>query len=1057
MLITLTFLNNQINSQQNKIRFDHLTVKDGLSQTTANAIIQDKHGFMWIGTQDGLNRYDGYNFKIFSQESGNTNSLSNNYIWSIYEDNDGILWIGTFGGGLTRFDPSTETFTHFKNDFKNQNSISSDDIFEILEYPEGTLWIRSGIGINKFDKKTKKFKHYFSKSSSIISNKNLYISAIAIQPPNFIWAAIDSFLIKLNIITNELKYFSAYPDSKGIKFGNILNIKNFGNELFICCSAGLVKIDNANNASLLIKSPTFINEKKTIFNNILIAGEFYWIGSNNGLFQYSKDGRLINHFTNNPNDPYSLAHNNVVSLYESQEGIIWVGTYGGINKIDRLVENFTLVQFKHANKNTLSHKSIGPILEDRNKILWLGTPDGLNAYNRKTNKNIIFKNIANKINSINSNYILSLYEDKSGNIWVGTRNGGLNMFNYSETNKIKDISFKEIKLSKIPLRIQSILEDKTGLFWIGTGGDGLIAFNPNTKITKQYSFSIDGNGPSHSFVYCMYIDSKNNFWLGTPTGGLNLFNRKSEKFIYIKNEINDPNSLSNNIVLSIFEDSSHQLWIGTSGGLNKLTTPLEEKMFEKAENVSIKFNFKQFGKADNFPNEVIYGLLEDDDQKFWLSTNKGLIRFDPKKEIVTKIFNEKDGLQSNEFNQNSYFKNKQGIMFFGGINGFNYFQPDSIKQNNFIPPICFTDFQLFNKTVPLKNNSKDEIFTISKPIYMTDYIELSHDKNVITFEYAALNYILPEKNQYAHMLEGFDNNWIDAGFRRSVTYTNLNPGQYILHIKGSNNDEQWNTKGMSIKLVIFPPPWLSWYAYLIYFSSFFFVVFLFIKFRINSAKKEIETHAKIEAAKLKEREEVRKQSAADFHDEAGNKLTKISLFIELAKTEVENNNLLNQYLLKIEENTKELSSGMRDFIWVIDPTKDSLFDTINRLKDFGNSIFDYTDVRFNVIGLNEPMKKINLPMEYRRAIMLIFKEAINNCIKHSSAKKVTIEVAVNDLFTIHINDDGKGFDLNMKSKGYGINNMINRAKKIGCELQITSKPTEGSSIMLIGNIPQMSN
>ncbi len=786
------------------------------------------------------------------------------------------------------------------------------------------------------------------------------------------------------------------------------------------------------------------------------------IGTSNSLIVYDKNLKSVSRFVHNPEKLNSLTHNNVVSLYKSREGIIWIGTYGGINKINKMKEDFVLVRHDPDKKNSLSQMSVGPILEDSKGITWIGTPNGLNAYNRSTNENIIFRNIPGRTNSLSSNYILSLYEDSKENIWVGTRGSGIiHKFNYDKIAGIKNISFKRIKAYDPKLgssRVQTIYEDKQGYIWTGTGGSGLVRIDPQSNKIKSYPPATDGSGPSHTYTYCIYEDSKENFWIGTPTGGLNLIDRKKEKFLYIKHDDNKANSLSNDIILTIFEDSKNQLWIGTSTGLNRMDTPIEERMFEKLKDSSSILSFTHYGKEDGLPNEVIYGILEDDSGFLWLSTNKGLAKFDPSSGKAVKVFDMKDGLQNNEFNQNSFFKNKKGEMYFGGIGGLNIFHPDSIKSNNYVPPVCFIDFKLFNESVLLKNQTNDDDFFLEKSIYMTEEIELSYNQNVMTFEFAALNYILSEKNQYAYMMEGFDHDWINAGGRRSVTYTNLDPGEYTFRVKASNNDGIWNEKGAAIKLFILPPPWLSWYAYLFYSGIFSLAVFLFIRFRINKARKEIETEAKIEKAKLEEREEVRKKSSADFHDEAGNKLTKISLFTELAKAEAESNPSLKEYLYKIEENTKEISSGMRDFIWVLDPAKDSLYDSISRLKDFGSSMFDYSEIHFNVKGLTDEMNNIILTMDERRALVLICKEAMNNCLKYSGAKNVELIISTSNKFMeLTLKDDGKGFNADEKSKGYGLSNMRERAEKINFTFNLNTNSEEGTKITLKGNIPHMGN
>jgi signal transduction histidine kinase/streptogramin lyase len=787
-----------------------------------------------------------------------------------------------------------------------------------------------------------------------------------------------------------------------------------------------------------------------------------WAGTTSGLILFDTLDNSTRHYVHNPDKPNSLSNNNITSLYKSDDGILWIGTYGGINKIEHLKENFFLIQNFPSEKNSLSQKSVGPVLEDKNGVTWIGTPNGLNSYNRKTGEIITYKNTKGNFNSLSSSYILSLYEDNRGQIWVGTRGGWINKFSYNTTSDLKSISFHKIKTDDPELRtsrVQSILEDKDGIMWFGTSGKGLIKYNPRSEKIISYPVSLNGKGPSHPFIYCMYEDSKGNFWIGTPTGGLNLFDKEKEEFLYIKHDENKLNSLSNNIVLTIFEDYEYNLWIGTSGGLNKLQTKLEKNMFEKINDSLITISFKRFGKTQGLPNEVIYGILQDDQKYLWISTNKGLVKFkESSNHTEVKTFDVKDGLQNNEFNQNSFFKNKNGEMYFGGIAGLNVFHPDNIKFNTNSTPVRFTDFKLFNRSVPIQNQTSEKDFVLSKSIHTLTLIELNYNQDVITFEFAGLNFRSSEKNTYAYKLEGFDTDWMQNGTKRSVTYTNLDPGEYRLRVKAANNDGFWDQNESSIILTISPPPWLSWYANVFYSVLFITFLFIYVKTRIRMATRELETQSKIERARIEEREEVRKKSSADFHDEAGNKLTKISLFIELAKSEASEYPSLKEYLNKIEENTKELSSGMRDFIWVLDPSNDSFYDIISRLKDFGNSMFDYTEIRFNVIGLNDEMKKIVLPMECRRAILLIFKEAMNNCLKYASAKSVELQTNVNHkTLDISLKDDGKGFEIQKRSNGYGLKNMNDRAIRNKCKLRIETTLNIGTSVSLKINIPQMGN
>ncbi len=1046
--------------------FYQLTVDEGLSQNSINSITQDSKGFIWICTQDGLNRYDGYEFKIFRHEPGNDNSLSNNYVWSLYEDSDGIFWICTFGGGLTRFDPATEKFKHFKNNAGDSTSISNDFTFQVVEFPEGTLWVATDGGLNSLDKKSGKFQRFTQTTNSARKLENNHIASLTFQGKDKLWFLSDLGLSQINVNTKELKHFTNDPFKNEVFLGSINFILKERNNLILLSEKGVMKLDFVNNKTEMLLENAGVSKSSTQINFQTIIPDrrgYYWIGTNDGLLLFEKStGRLfsyVNEVTGN-----SISNNNIISLFQSIDNTIWIGTRNGLNKVYRLKSDFKVFKDDPENKNSLSSKNVSQVLKDSRGLIWIGSTEGVNVMNDQGDEVIVFKNNTGDDNSISSNYILSLSEDKSGDIWVGTRTGGVNLIKVLNENFPPKIQVKRYsKTSGLSSNtIQFICEDRNGIFWIGTGGGGLNKLDPLTGKIKVYRENKDGSGPGHPYVFNIFEDSFNNLWIGTATGGINLFDPVKEKFIYLKNNTSNPNSISNDIILSIYEDKNHNLWIGTAGGLNKLLIPLEKNLFDYFEENVDMWNdslFRQYGRADGFPNDVIYGILEDDHGFLWLSTNKGIVKFNPNaSDPVAKIFDISDGLQNNEFNQNSYFKDENGWMYFGGVGGLNIFHPDSIKQNKFIPPVYFTNFKLFNESVLINQNDKSKIFQLEKSITYTCSLNLEYWHDVISFDFAALNFIQPGKNRYAYMLEGFDEDWIFAGDKRSVTYTNLDPGDYNLLVKASNNAGLWNEMPASIKIYIPPPPWLSWYAYLFYIIIFSGGVFLFIRYRIKAAKHELETQAKIEKAKLEEREEVRRKSSADFHDEAGNKLTKISLFTQLAKSVSEENPSVVEYLEKIEENTKEISSGMRDFIWVLDPEKDSLTDTINRLKDFGYSMFGYTDTNFVVKGLTEDVSKINLSMECRRSILLIFKEAINNCMKYSEAKNVEFEVRLNkNHLELILTDDGKGFDFDKKSDGYGFNNMNQRAVKAGGNISINSEPGKGTKIVFNLNITQMGN
>lgn len=1062
LFVSLSFIGQ---SQSPQLIFRHLTADDGLAQNCAQAIIQDQKGFIWFGTQDGLCRYDGYDFKTYRHESGNPNSLSNNFIWDLYEDKDGIIWIATFGGGLNSFDPKTEKFTHYKGITDNENTLSSNRLFAITEESEGILWLGTNDGICRLDKATGEVQQFLCSKANNDKTDGNYIGTIALGRSNEIWAQSDSGLTLINTDDFSIQFFSKTLFSGNYDLGFIYTITYFNDKLYVASSTGVFELDLINRKDRLLLSTDSISTTrgKAYFTELLPQpnGRF-WIGSNTGIISFDSNSGEHVYYTHNASDPNSLIHNTIKSLYRSKDGLLWIGTNTGISVLYKEKPDFGIIR-DAPDAEVKAHKSMDAVLVDRNDFLWIGSSEGLRIINRETNEMTIFFKDRKK-GDLSSDYILSLLEDREGNIWVGTRAGGVYRVSNNRHKNPKEYFFEAIKPENTDLSsvsVHYIFEDQEGIIWLGTGGNGLLRYNPKINKLKTYFQGETGEKPSHPYVYCILEDSHGNMWLGTATGGLNLFNKETEQFIYIQNSPENQMSLSNNMVLALMEDRDHRLWVSTASGLNRSVYTLKEKLFPKFSQLDLAGEalFERFGIKDGLPNEVIYGTLQDNNGNIWMSTNKGLACIDPIEGKTLKTYESGDGLQNNEFNQNGYYKSKTGELFFAGLNGLNHFHPDSLKGNPYQPPVVITNFKLFNDPV-LVGNKGEHLLALDKRIEYLDELNLSYTHDVLTFEFAALSYTDPSKNQYHYMLEGFDKDWIDAGNSRSATYTNLDAGDYVFKVIASNNDEVWNKEGASIILHIPPPPWLSWYAYLLYALAFVGFIYLYIRFRVKKATQELEIKTQIEKAKTEERESFRKKSSQDFHDEAGNKITKINLFTELARADTNSKKELKEYLDKIEHNSKELSAGMRDFIWAMDPAKDTLFDTIMRLKDFGDSMFTDVGVNFNIKGLSSSFNNIRLSMDLRRAIVQVFKEAMNNAAKYAKADEIILLVSLeNKQLNIELQDNGKGFysEDPANKKGYGQVIMKERADKAGGKISISSQIGQGTKVAFTCNIPHMGN
>jgi PAS domain S-box-containing protein len=773
-------------AQEPNIKFEHITVDQGLSQSSGLCILQDSKGFMWFGTQDGLNKYDGYKYISYKYNELDSHSLSDNWITSIYEDKSGAIWVGTDGGGLNKFDQETEQFTHYIHDINNPSSLGANRVLSIYEDQSGGLWIgTNGGGLNQFNQETRQFTHYTHDPDDSKSLSNDTVLSIYEDQSGGLWIGTDGG--GLNQFNRETRQFTHYthdpdkPDSLGYNTVSSIVEDRFGN---------------------------------------FWLGTSSWYGNAYGTALEKFDPELgqFTHYTHDPNDPNSLSENIVPSIWKDNSEILWIGTgFSGINKLDTKNHKFTTYKHKPTNLSSLSDDHVSSIYEDRNGTLWIGTFNGgLDKLDRKTGKFTHYTHDPNSPNSLSSNAVWSVYEDHLGNLWIGTFGSGLDKFDRATEQFTHYTHNPNNPNSLSDNTIASIYEDHLGNLWIGTFRGGLNKLERETGRFIHYKYDPDNrNSLSDNLVWSIYEDQFGTLWVGGyGQGGLNKLNRETKQFTRYKHESSNPNSLSYDRINAIYEYPADTLWIGTyGGGLEKFDIATE--------------TFTHYTDKDGLPNNSVVGILADDEGNLWLSTGKGLSKFNPKSETF-RNYDVSDGLQGNEFDGvKAYFKSKTGEMFFGGLNGFNAFYPEQVKDNPHIPPIVLTDFGKFDGSVKLDT-----------AISETKEIKLSYKDRFFWFEFAALDYTNPSKNQYAYKLEGFDKDWIYSGTRRYASYTNLDGGTYTFRVKGSNNDGVWNEEGTSLKIIITPPPWKTWWAYTLYAVALVSAVLGYVQWRTRAQAKE---------------------------------------------------------------------------------------------------------------------------------------------------------------------------------------------------------------------------
>jgi signal transduction histidine kinase/ligand-binding sensor domain-containing protein/class 3 adenylate cyclase/ActR/RegA family two-component response regulator len=815
-------------AQASEIQFERLPSDKGL--VGVNCILQDSKGFIWFCTQEGVNKYNGYSFALYKHNPEKPNSLSDNWVSSLYEDRDGILWIGTQSGGLNRFEPVTEQFTRYTHDPNNPNSLSIDRISAIYEDRSGGLWIgTNGGGLERFDRDTEQFTHYSHDPDNPNSLSHNQVSAIYEDHFGVLWIGTNGgglarFDQKSEQFTryihdsnnpNSLSHnqvSAIYEDRSGVLW---IGTNGGGLERFDRKSEQFTHythdLKNAN--SLSIDRISAITEDSS---GVLWVGSGTWDGSyaGQGINRLDRAREKWTHYSNNPNEPNSLSGNNVLSIYADQTGAIWIGTWlNGVNRFDPAKQKFQSYKIEPDNPDGLHGDGVWAVYEDRVGTVWIGTTNGgLTRLNRTSGKFTSYTHNSNDPNSLSSDNAWAIYEDRSGRFWVGG-DAGLNLFDQT-TEKFIHYQYNSDDPNSLSYNQVSIVyEDRVGTIWIGTFGGGLNKFDPTTgKFTHWVHEPNNPNSLSENLILAIHEDQSSNLWIGTYGGGLDKFDRATGKFTHYQHDPDNPNSLSSNRVGSIYEDPSGNFWITTEGGLNQFNPATEQ--------------FTHYTQKDGLASDYLGSILADNEGNLWLSSSKGLSKFNPQTKTF-RNYDVEDGLPGNNFNVLAYYKSPSGEMFFGGQQGFTAFYPDHVKDNTHIPPLVLTRFSKFNKPVKLDT-----------AISHTKEIKLSYKDIFFGFEFAALDYTNPQKNQYAYKLVGFDKDWIYAGTQRTATYTNLDGGTYIFRVKGSNNDGVWNEKGTSIKIIISPPPWKTWWAYMLYVLALIAAVLVYVRWRTRTQERE---------------------------------------------------------------------------------------------------------------------------------------------------------------------------------------------------------------------------
>ncbi len=986
-------------SQNFSTQFRHYSIDDGLSEANAICIIQDRYGFLWIGTQDGLNRYDGYEFTVFKYNGNDSNSISGNFIAVLLEDKKGIIWIGT-DKGLCSFNSSTAKFTRYDFEVKRKKKRRGRKITALFEDKDSSLWVGLPHGkILKLNNRTAKPDSFQKRIIKIYNFSRKTISSILEDRNGNLWfGTLGDGFFELDKSSGSIKHFMKDDDKKN----NLPNVVNSMREdengyLLIGTPAGLSVFnptqerfekfyppDAQTNLRFDLSKLDGI-DVKTLY---IDKDGYLWFGTLlRGLFFVDiKENRLIN-FKKDELNPLSINNNNIFSIYESNSKILWIGTgKGGLNKLDKSKKHFFNIT---KISDGISNNSIGAVLEDANKNLWIGTDWGLNRIDAKTGKVKTFLHENENGNSIGSNKILSLGEDKKGNIWIGT-NSGLHKYSPA-SDKITGYKHNSSDPKSLPYNsIRDIFCDGN-IIWLGSSGGGLIMFKPEEEEFVQFTYNPeDKNSLSENLVAYIFKDNKGLLWI-CMQNSVNTFDPKKNRF---EKALSIAENYSPIIFHTGFQESDSVYWFGTDNGLIKFNA------------VSKKYII--YNEQNGLANNNVYAVIPDSKNNLWLSTNHGITKYITEKSKFIN-YTSKDGLVCNEFNSRAFFKNKSGMIFFGSIDGLTYFNPDNSKPLSKTPLVIISKFSVFDKELV-----KNKFYTDGEEIF------LDHSQNFISIEFSALDFSEQSFNEFAYRLENVDKDWVYAGQRRYVSYTQLDPGDYKFTVKSSDKLRLWKGKGTALAIHISPPFWQTWQFKIIPPAIIAAIVALFIFIKIRN---------------IIEIERLRVKIASDLHDDVGASLSKISMIAGLLEYESDKLNMTKS-VKKLVNISREIISTMSDIVWSIDARNDTISDLIDRMKNFALTQSAEKNIEVNIkTKCSSPNKKIRINV--KQNIYLIFKEAVNNAVKYSGSKEFDLKIEFsNKHFEFIFRDNGSGLPENANRKGNGLRNMKMRAAKIKGNLKL---------------------
>jgi ligand-binding sensor domain-containing protein len=990
-------------AQPDHLTFDRIAIPQGLSQDVVTSITQDNEGFLWFGTEDGLNKYDGYSVRIYTYDPRDSSGLTENAIGSLFTDSRGRVWVTT-GLGVNLYDRANDRFRRLSS----SSGIGPDqeEGFAITEDRSGTLWIASNRGISRFNEQTQALERRPGDKSDPAYLLGERINCVFAGYDGVLWIGSKSGVFRFDPVRNtcsrtiDSSTHQALPPALSIR-------EDHNHDLWFSCGRwGVYHLDLRSERIERLpqaRGGSRYSGRMALPGHIVAAGieldehGNLWIGHSGGFDIYNPNTKRFLSVSPVPADPRALA-GRVGPIFRDHAGAMWLGTYqGGVNRCDPYRQKFQLVRSEPGNPASLLNNEVLAICEDHDGAIWIGTSRGLDRFDRRRQKFTHFQHSSTDSGSLHSIEVDALLLDHVGNLWVGgtgNEDGGLDRF-VPKRNRF------------IHYPVRSLYESRDSVLWIGKinerdVGEDLVRINLKTgRILRD---TLPGEG-----VWSIYEDSEGVVWLGGQYCCLNYYDPQRAQFSAIPSDPRDLRRLSSGAVRTIYQDPHGTLWLGTwGGGLNST---------ERGSGL-----FRRYNEPDGLPSNYVKGILPDDQGNLWISTERGITRFSIVKNTF-RNFGPADGLQGDRFLSGSCFRGRDGWMYFGGSNGLNIFHPDSIFDNPNIPPVVITSLRIHDSPVSLPDRGEREV-------------RLTYDQDYFSVEYVALDYTAPSANRYSYMLEGVDHDWVQAGSRRYAAYAHLPPGTYRFVVRGSNNDGVWNSEGASILIRIIPPFWMAWWFKTLVGLAIIGVLGLAYRARVN---------------KLLDMERLRSRIAADLHDDVGSNLSSIAIASQLIARKITLPERERIQLEEIGSTAIHTSDMMKEIVWLLNPHNDSLDDLLLKMKATAASTIHDVEVTFT-----SPAERLDkrVDLSKKRNLYLMFKEALHNATKHAHAKTIGVKAEfIKGRLILEIRDDGCGFDTSESPRGNGLKNLRKRSEQIGATCVFESHRGSGTVVTIGVDIP----